>query len=895
MPELPTGTVTFLFTDIEGSTRLLQKVGGQFAEIMKDHSDIMRAAISASSGVEVGTAGDSFFAAFCEAVDGIRAAVGAQRELAAHGWPHGEPVRVRMGLHTGRGELGGDGYVGIDVHRAARIADAAHGGQVLLSDVTARLVEAALPLGVRLRPLGEHRLKDLANPERLCQLEIEGLPSEFPPPRSIEARASNLPADLTSFVGRNAEIAEVERLLKRGRLVTLTGAGGSGKTRLAIRVASRLLGSFADGVCFVDLSSIADPAVVAPTVAKALGIPEQGGRPVLDAVKDHLRNREALIVFDNFEQVLDAATVVEELLTATPRTKAIVTSRVPISIRGEQEFEVPPLAPPDPASLPDVATLRDIDAVRLFADRVQAVVPDFRIDEQNANAVAAITARLDGLPLAIELAATRMKVLTPQQILERLADRFALLTSSSRTLPDRQRTLRGAIEWSYELLDEQERRLFARLAIFTGGWTLASADTVCDPAGIGLDVLDGISALVDKSLVRRSLDVNWIRFSMLETIREFGRQKLQEWGDVDATRERHGAHYLDLAVEAEPHLVAEDQVEWLDRCDVEHGNVRDALRWAIETDRAERAQEAAGALWRFWQQRGHIAEGARWFAEVLALPSGSGATAARAKALIGAGGIAWWQRDREAAGRFYSESVDVERLLGDPAGIAEALYNQAFVVAGDDIDAATRLVDEALALFRDVGDERGVAKTLTMLVIGDARAGRWARVASCLEEVVAILRRLGDRLQLAFDLVWLGFAYGRLGRVEDARSAALEALRLFEAGDNATGIGIALSNLAFLATWEGRHQDSIRLAAAAARLKERVGGPPGGFAGILEGNPVDEASPHLDVDAVRRAWDEGSGMSLEETIRLAERGSGGASNGRVALHSENGQSVGRVR
>jgi len=879
MPELPTGTVTFLFTDIEGSTRLLQEVGTQYANILEDHADIVRAAISASSGVEVGTAGDSFFAAFREALDGVQAAVSAQRNLAAHRWSHGAPVRVRMGLHTGRGELGGDGYVGIDVHRAARIADAAHGGQVLLSDVTARLVEAALPTGVRLRPLGEHRLKDLGNPERLHQLEIEGLPSEFPPPRSLEARPNNLPAELTSFVGRDEEIAEVERLLERARLVTLTGAGGSGKTRLAIRVASRLLGSFANGVYFVDLSSVADAAVVASTVAKVVDVPEEGGRPVLEAVKDHLRNRTALIVFDNFEQVVDAASVVEELLAAAPRLKAIITSRVVLSTRGEQEFQVPPLKPPDLASLPDLATLRDTDAIRLFADRARAIVPDFQIDERNASTIAAITARLDGLPLAIELAATRMKVLTPQQVLDRLADRFALLSSRSRTVPERQRTLRGTIEWSYELLDEPERRFFARAAVFSGGWTLASADAVCDSTGIGLDVLDGLTSLVDKSLVRRSENWGAIRFSMLETIREFGQQELRGSSDLDATLERHGVHYLDLALEAEPHLVAEDQVEWLDRCDVEHGNIRAALRWAIETGRAERAQEAAGALWRFWQQRGHIAEGARWFAEILALPSGRSATAARAKALIGAGGIAWWQRDRESAGRFYSEAVEVERRLGNAAGIAEALYNQAFVVAGEDIDAATRVLDEALEHYRAAGDERGVAQTLTMLVIGDAQAGRWARVAACLEEAAAILRRRGDRLQLAFALVWLGFAYGRLGRAEDARSAALESLRLFDAGDNATGIGIALSDLAFLATWEGRHEDAIRLAAAAARLKERVGGPPGGFAGILEGDPVDEASPHLDADAARRAWDEGSEMSLEETIRLAERRSRVPSNG----------------
>ena len=502
MPALPTGTVTFLFTDIEGSTRLLLEVGKGYADILEEHADIIRAALSASNGVEIGTYGDAFFVVFREPVDGVRAALSAQRDLSAHSWSHGSPVRVRMGLHTGRGELGRDGYVGIDVHRAARIADAAHGGQVLLSNDTARVVEGALPRGTRLRDLGEHRLKDLADPERLHQLDDRGPPVRVPPPRSIEARPSTLPAELTSFVGRDAEMAGVERLLEHARLLTLTGAGGTGKTRLAIRVASRLLGSFADGVCFVDLSSVGDPAVVASTVAKALGVPEDGGRPVLEAVKDHLRDRETLLVFDNFEQVIDAAPVVEQLLAAAPRAKAIVTSRIVLSSRGEQEFQVPPLEPPDPTSPPDLATLRDADAVRLFVDRARAVVPGFQVDEGNAGAVAAITARLDGLPLAIELAATRLKVLSPQQILDRLAESFALLSSPSRTAPERQRTLRDAIAWSYELLDEPERRFFSRLSIFSGGWTLASADAVCDPTGTGLDVVDGLSSLVDKSLVR---------------------------------------------------------------------------------------------------------------------------------------------------------------------------------------------------------------------------------------------------------------------------------------------------------------------------------------------------------------------------------------------------------
>jgi predicted ATPase/class 3 adenylate cyclase len=729
MTELPTGTVTFLFTDIEGSTRLLREIGTRYERVLEDHGEVLRAAISGAGGVAVSTYGDSFFAVFRDPADAVRAAVAAQRGLAARDWSHGQPLRVRMGLHTGEGRLGREGYVGIDVHRAARIAGAAHGGQVILSDVTRRLVETALPFGVKVRHLGEHRLKDLAEPERLHDLDIEGLAAEFPPPRTIDARPSNLPAEMTSFVGREQEIAEIERLLEGTRLLTLTGTGGSGKTRLAIRVASRLLGSFADGVCFVDLSTVADPAVVPSTVAKALGVPEDGGRPVLDAVKDHLRHHELLLVVDNFEQVLDAARLISDLLAAARRTKVIVTSRIVLSLPGEQEFVVLPLAPPDPDSLPDIATLRRSDAVRLFTDRARAVVPGFDIDQDNGRAVAAITARLDGLPLAIELAATRTKVLSPDQMLERLADRLAPLSSRSRTLPDRQRTLRGAIAWSYDLLDEAERRLFARLSIFSGGWTLASAEAVCDP-GTGLDVVDGLSSLVDKSLIRRSDAGGDVRFSMLETIRQFGQEQLQARGDLDLMLRRHGEYYLALAIQAEPHLVADDQVEWLDRCDLEHGNMREALRWAIETGRVERAQEAAGALWRFWQQRGHIAEGARWFDEILGHPAGGGTTAARAKALIGAGGIGWWQRDREAAGRFYSEALEVERVLGDPGRIAEALYNLAYVVAGEDIEGAARLLDESLELFRRAGDERGIAQVLTMLVIRDTQAGRWERVTT---------------------------------------------------------------------------------------------------------------------------------------------------------------------
>jgi predicted ATPase/class 3 adenylate cyclase len=862
MTDLPTGTVTFLFTDIEGSTGLLQALGDRYAAVLDRHAAIVRRAVADGGGVEVSTHGDAFFAVFARPAGAVRAAVAAQQGLAAHDWSAGPPVRVRMGLHTGEGVLGGDDYAGIDVHRAARIADAAHGGQVVLSDATRGLVQHALGAGASLRDLGVHHLRGIDEPERLHQLVIEGLPSDFPPPRTPDAHPSNLPPQLTSFVGREEEVAEVERLLGQTRLLTLTGPGGSGKSRLALRVAGELLTRFRDGSCFVDLSPVIDPTLVPAAMANALGVPEAAGRPILDEVKEHLRERELLQVIDNFEQVAEAGPVIEELLTAAPRLRTMVTSRVVLSLRGEQEYPVPALGA--------------VEAVRLFTERAVAANPRFALTERNAPVVAEITARLDGLPLAIELAATRTKVLTPTEILSRLRRRLQLLTSGPRSLPERQRTLRAAIAWSYDLLDPVERRLFARLSVFTGGWTLASAEAVCDPDELGLDALDGLASLVDKSLLRRVEPPGQpSRFSMLETIREFGLEQLEASGDLAPVQRRHAEHFLRLATEAEPHLVAEDQGTWLDRCELEHANLRAALRWAVDLGEAGPAQAAAGALWRFWQQRGHLTEGRRWLEETLAMPSGQAPTAERAKALAGAGGIAWWS-DREATRAFYDEALAIERELGEPARLAEALYNEAFALADEhDLEAAASLLDESLELFRQVGDEPGMARVLVMRVVPDAMAGAWDRVIARIEEVTAIWRRLGERLNLAFGLIWLAFAYGRAGRPDDARATALEALELFREADNATGVALAFLDLAFLLNWEGRHTDAVRMAAVGERMRDRAGGgPTPGFGGMLEGDPVADARAHLTAEAAQQAWQEGLTMTVPEAITVVREGTG---------------------
>jgi predicted ATPase/class 3 adenylate cyclase len=872
MRDLPTGTVTFFFSDIEGSTRLLRELGDGYGAVLKQHGDIVRDAIKRGGGVERGTEGDSFFVAFRTAPQAVGAAVAIQRGLADHPWPRGLQVRVRIGIHTGEGVLNGPDYVGMDVHRAARIAAAASGGQVVISAATQGLVVHALPAGTRLRDLGEHRLKDIIDAEHLYDLVVDGLPAEFPPLRTLDARPNNLPSQLTSFVGRDQQLDELKQLMGSTRLLTLTGAGGTGKTRLALQLAAETLREYSDGAFFVDLAPINDLALVPAVIAHVLEVQEEPGVVILDTLKRHLREKELLLVLDNFEQVAAAGPVVEELLTASARTKVLITSRVVLSLRGEQEYEVPPMALPDLQQPPDLERLKQSGAIRLFVDRAAEVEPRFRLTQENAAAVAAIAVRLDGLPLAIELAASRAKVLAPQQILSRLQGSSSLLSSKSPTLPERQRTLHTAIAWSYDLLAEDERRLFAQVSVFRGGWTLEAAEAITRLDSAKLDPFEGLSSLRDNSLVRVAVPGQGdSRFSMLETIREFAQDQLEESGELETVRQRHGEYFLSRAIDAESQLTGAEQAQWLDYWDSELDNLRAALRWAVDAQRFELAQEASGALWRFWHQRGHLAEGRRWIDEVLAEPSVVHRTAARAKALTGAGGIAWWQIDHAAARRYYDEALAIERELGDPSRLGEALYNYGFVLgSAGEIETAIKTFEESLGLFRAAGNQHGVARGLNMLTMSDAQIHDWDAAIGKLEESVEIFRRLGDRLQLAFTLIWLAFACGQASRWREARSVALEALDLFADSGNPTGIALAFGDVAFIANREGHPEEAMRLAAASQALRERHGGgPPPGWGGMLEGDPADEARKQLPEEVAQRCWEEGQRMGLESALALA--------------------------
>ena len=871
MRELPTGTVTFLFTDIEGSTRLLQELGEGYRAVQDEHTEIVRRAIAEAGGTEVRTEGDSFFAAFPMPGDAVRAAVVAQRGLASHRWPHGRPLRVRMGLHTGEGELGGDDYLGLDVNRAARIAAVASGGQVLLSEATVILAEHTLAEGVVIRSLGHHRLKDLGRPEHLHDLVIRGLQSQFPPPRSMEA-PSNLPLELTSFVGREGEVDQAKALLAQTRLLTVTGPGGTGKTRLALRVAADVANDFSDGTFFVDLAPVSDPALVMPTIASTLGVREEGWeRPVGESLEDHLRDRRLLLVLDNFEQVVSAAPVVTELLAAAPSLKIMVTSRAPLHLQVEQELPLTPLNVPNVDSLEPLKDLARNEAVALFVQRATAVDPDFTLTDRSALEVAEIVARLDGLPLAIELAAMRISVLTPDTMLRRMDRRLPLLERGARDLPARQRTLRAAVGWSYDLLANDERAFFRRFSVMNGGGTLDAAGAVCGPNGdLGVDVLEMLSSLADSSLVQTSnAPQGGIRFGMLQTVREFAHEQLDAEGESAATGRRHASWFLDFAEEAEPNFRGPEMVRWLESVQLEHDNLRAALLWAIENDAAELGLRLAGALWRFWHLGGHLTEGRRWASAVLSLPSAAKQTVARSKALAALGGLAYWQTDVPAARDAYEEALAISRELSDGSGVAEGTYNLAFAYGLVPTRSGSReLFLQSRAMFDELGNSRGVADSLWGLALLARLDGDHITARSQAEASVRLHRENGDALGLVDSLEELGRAAFGMEDLEVARSSFLQTLEILGPIGYRTAIAIALENLAAYENRRAEPERALRLAGASEALKESAGGQvPPEFVDLPD--PREVAQARLSKERIASTWEEGRAMTLQEAVAYA--------------------------
>jgi predicted ATPase/class 3 adenylate cyclase len=866
--ELPRGTVTFVFTDVEGSTKLLQELGAEgYARALPEHRRVLREALARYGGVEVDTQGDSFFVAFPTAPAALAAAREATAALASG------PIRVRIGVHTGTPLLTEEGYVGADVHRAARIAAAGHGGQVLVSASTAALVETS-----SLRDLGEHRFKDLAAAERVFQLGND----DFPPLRSLYR--TNLPVPATPFLGRERELAEVVQLLSLDhvRLLTLTGPGGTGKTRLALRAAAEAAEQFGDGVIWVPLAPLREPSLMLPTVAQALGVKEQPGAPLAERLASGLRGRRSLLMLDNAEHLLpDAAEAVRVLRDADGPT-VLVTSRERLQLQGEQAWPVPPL--------------QARDGEELFLARARAVDPAFMATPQ----VAELCRRLDELPLAIELAAARTAVFSPDQMLDRIGQRLDLF-KAGRDVDPRQQTLRATIEWSHALLSEEEQRLFHRLGVFAGGCTLDAAEQVADADP------DTLQALLDKSLIRRrAVDDGQLRYMMLETIREYALERLVTVGEEPQTRRRHAAYFRNLAEQAESELTGPDQTAWLNRLDAEYGNLRESLNFSFEHGDPETALRLSAALWGFWLERGYLSEGRRWLdAAHEARTRVSPAT--RAHALNGAGILAHYQGDYGQAEALCGESLTIYRELDDKHGIASALSAHALATrTRGDFGAAQAMFEEALAIFRQLGDKQGVARTLDRLGIAVWFQGDDEQARGLLDESLAVFTELADAEGIGLALVDLGLValsqadYGAarplleeslaaFKEVGDRRNVckALYALGDLDAGQRdyvraarhyqeslaiSLDVGVpwftalCLERLAGVAVATGDPEGAARLFGAGEVLREAIGAPMPAYFRRLYERDLAETRARLDEQRFATALHEGRTMSPVNAI-----------------------------
>ena len=814
--DLPSGTVTFLFTDVEGSTRLLQSLGEEaYAEALAEHRHAIREACSRYDGVEVDTQGDAFLFAFPTA-PGALAAAGEMTEALSSG-----QIQVRAGLHTGTPLLTEEGYVGGDVHRAARIAAAGHGGQVLVSSSTAQLVE------LELTDLGEHRLKDLFAAERIFQLGG----GAFPALKSLYR--TNLPVPATAFLGRESELVEVLSLLSREdtRLLTLTGPGGTGKTRLALQAAAEACDSFPDGIWWVPLAPLRDPTLVLETAAQVVGSK--------NGLAEYIADKEMLLLFDNFEQVVEAAHGIASLLSYCPKLDILVTSREPLHITGEQEYPVPPLV--------------HEEGVGFFLARARAVRPDFAPDE----VVSEICARLDDLPLALELAAARVKALSTAQILERLEQRLPLLTGGARDLPERQRTLRATIEWSYDLLTAEEQRPFARLAVFRGGCTLEAAEEVAEAD------LDVLQSLVDKSLLRHSNERYW----MLETIREYAGEQLGGSDEGEELRRRHAEHFLALAEQAEPHL-GRNPEEWLERLETEHDNLRAALDWLEASGDSQLALRLAGALVGFWET-GHLTEGSHRLENLLAGDERS--TGARAKALDGAALMARQSGDSSTARLRAEEALALHRELGDAWGTANSGVMLGLAVADEsDFSRARQLFDDSVTLFRDADDEDNALWTTRLLAWAYEELGDGERARAMYEDNLDRARALGNKQVEGQTLTDLAARALEQGRARDAVSLMKDALRIDR--DRGVPLQTAYDLLRFaraLALAGGAQADAARLLSKADALLEEIGAGLLPFFGRVSEEALTATRAQLDDDAFAEAWEEGQALTLDEAVALA--------------------------
>jgi predicted ATPase len=781
---------------------------------------LMRGAVEANGGVTFKVIGDAVQAAFHAVPQAVSAALDSQRALLAEDWGDVGRLRARMAVHAGEAAPDEQGdYLAPALNRLARLMAAGHGGQVLLSLAAQQLARNTLPAGTSLREMGQHRLRDLLEPEHVFQLVHVDLLDDFPPLKTLEARPNNLPRQPTPFLGREREVNEVVQLLRNdhAHLLTLTGPGGTGKTRLALQAAAEALDTFPDGVAYVPLAAVTDPALVPSAAVAALDLPEQGGRPVLDVVRDRLAHKRFLLLLDNCEHLLETvAALVADLLAACPGLTVLATSRAPLRLRAEREWAVPPLAlPPRPPPPPTAEQLSPYAAVRLFVERAQAVRPDFTVDNESAPAVAEICWRLDGLPLAIELAAARVRLFTPEALLSRLEKRLTVLTGGPRDAPARQRTLRDAIDWSWDLLDPDEQVVFRRLGVFAGGFSLETAEAATNPEG-SLDVMGLVEQLCEHSLLR-SMDPadGEPRFGMLETVREFAFERLAESGEELAIRAAHAGFFATLVEQARIGMTGADEAAWQARLAVEQANVRAALHWLLERGEAETALTMAVGVRRFWELRFHYAEGIAFLERALTAV-GPGATKPRALGLRALANLVYVTGDARRAAEMYEEALTIFRAENDDDGIGMSLAALGIVrTALGEVAAARSAAQEGLAVARRIGDQRGAAYALRGIGFAADVAGDLTAAMAAYEEALALFRHLEEHWAVLSSLTVMASVALQLGNLPRAKELAGEARRLAHAGADVPMVLEADVALGRIATEEGDLETAGRLFAGA--------------------------------------------------------------------------------
>ncbi len=913
---LPLGIATFLFSDIEGSTRLWEQYPEAMKAALARHDSILHQAVESSGGHVIKGTGDGIHAVFDAAINAVGATLHAQEFLNAESWEDIRPakIKVRMGLHTGEAELRAGDYYGGVLNRTARLMSVAHGGQILLSHVTAELLRDRLPPGASLLDLGEHRLKDLVRPERVFQLVHSVLIAEFPPIQTLDSFPNNLPIQLTTFIGREQELKEARQQLASTRLMTLVGSGGTGKTRLSLQLAAELVTAFPDGVWFVELAPLTDPSLIPQSIASAFGVREQMGMPLMDIILNYMRAKHILLILDNCEHLVDAcAKLADQFLHASPNMKIIASSREPLGIGGETIYHVPSLSLPELASNTRAALVH-YEAVQLFVERARAANPKFGLTDGNAAAIAQVCCRLDGIPLALELAAARITLFAPEQIASRLDDRFKLLTGGSRTALPRQQTLRATIDWSYGILSEPERNLLRRLSVFAGGWTFDAVEVI----GPDLDILALLTQLVNKSLVIVEDEGARTRYRLLETIRQYGRDKLAEAGDTEALRNLHLAYFVGFAEAGGQKMYSSEVLEWLPRLDAEYDNFRIALEWALDHD-AEAALRLVGTLSAFWFRRGQTVEGINWASEALTraerLPPPEGEAARRrmimhAKAWQGLASLAYLnnnsialQASKECIAlarrlgdqRMLSLNLSIagaaQILLGDNSGALDSLRESLQIAKVDaekydlgialgmlaqysssvkhDFEAARRYEEEGLDLLEGYEFSWAAIQAFFAAARGAMQRGDYAAARARFMKSLPMFQKIGDEHRVNMIYSELAHIERHEGHYQQAAAAYRKTILGWQKLGHRAAIAHQLESFAFVARALGQAPRAARLFAAAEALRQKIGIPMDPQERVEYDREVTDLRAHMDEAAFASSWAAGRQLTMEQAISYA--------------------------